>query len=798
MQREGSERSAFLDEACAGDESLRREVDTMLASDEQARSSLERPAAGGISDFSRGEKAHSVIGHMIGPYRITAALGAGGMGEVYLAQDTRLNRPVAIKFLPPESVADDIAKKRLMREAQAAAKLDHPNICTVHDVGEEGGSTFIVMQYVEGETLADRLRRQPLELEESIDFALQVADALVEAHLHGIIHRDIKPQNIMITPKNQIKVLDFGLAKEVVGNTPTKDGSATASFATEPGLLMGTAPYMSPEQVQGKPVDARSDIFSFGGVLYEMLAGRRAFGGESGIAIVTAILRDEPTPLDGVPPELAGVVSRCLQKDPAMRYTQVSDVKSALERLRNATATSREPAPSIAVLPFANLSADKENEYFSDGLAEEILNALSRVPGLKVTARTSAFAFRGKEQDIRKIGEALDVRTVLEGSVRRSGNRIRVTAQLINVADGYHLWSDRYDREMTDVFAVQDEIAQAIVGMLKVRLAAKGAPLVRQAASIEAYHANLKGWYHFFKMSPPEMARSKAYFEEAIALDPEYAPAYLGLARCFLISPVMGGRQAREVMPLAKAAALKAVELDDREPEGHVLLGQVAGQFEYDWNEARRRYQLALAREPMSSRARFNCAQFILMPLHRFDEAIALLEPALQADPLSPFPRMALAGVLNAQGSDDLAIGELHRLLEFDDYWFAHFELGLIYTNKGMVPEAAAAWEKGLQLVPYPGMIGGLAGHYARSGNRPRAEDLLARLDSPELAQGRAIGYGFFHLVCSEFDLAADQFEKAIEARDPSAIFLSHLPVVHNLPRWRALLKKMNLADVGS
>lgn len=303
------------------------------------------------------------------------------MGEVYLAQDTRLNRSVAIKFLPPELVADEVAKKRLRREAQAAAKLDHPNICTVHDVGEDGGRTFLVMQYVEGETLADRLRRQPLELKESTDFALQIAEALEEAHLHGIIHRDIKPQNIMITPRNQIKVLDFGLAKVVGDISPTKGESATESIATEAGLLMGTAPYMSPEQVQGKPVDARSDIFSFGAVLYEMLAGRQAFEGDSSIAVATAVLRDEPVPLKGVPLELAGIVSRCLRKDPADRYAQASDVKSALERLRNSTGTPREPAPSIAVLPFANLSADKENEYFSDGLAEEILTRSAVSPG---------------------------------------------------------------------------------------------------------------------------------------------------------------------------------------------------------------------------------------------------------------------------------------------------------------------------------------------------------------------------------------------------------------------------------
>ena len=349
---------------------------------------------------------------------------------------------------------------------------------------------------------------------------------------------------------------------------------------------------------------------------------------------------------------------------------------------------------------------------------------------------------------------------------------------------------------MTDVFAVQDEIAEAIVNMLKGHLVRKTTPLVRHSTSLEAYHANLKGWYHFLKMTLPGLGRSRAYFEEAIALDPNYAPAHLGLARCFLVSPVLGGKPSREVMPLAKAAALKAVQLDEREPEGHVLLGQVAGQFEYNWREALRRYRLALDCGTMSPMARFNSALFILMPLHRFDEALTLIEPTLKADPLSPLPRAAMAAIHTARGAFDFAKEELHRVLELEDYWFAHWVLGMIHAAKGMTSEAITAWEKGLQLVPYPAMIGALAGLYAQAGDGARAQGHLARLATPELAHGCAMGYGYYHLLCREYDPAADQFERAIEARDPSAILLSYILLAGDLPRRRALLQKMNLVDV--
>ena len=402
-------------------------------------------------------------GERIGPYEVLTLLGAGGMGEVYKARDTRLHRIVALKTLSAEKVVDDDRKRRFLIEAQAASRLNHPNIVAIHDIFEENGGCFIAMEYVAGTTLEQANTGGGLPLKHAMKYAAEIADALIAAHSAGIIHRDLKPANIIITEDGRVKLLDFGLAKLIEPTVPTP-GSETATLRTLPGVILGTAAYMSPEQAEGQELDARSDIFSFGLVLYEMLCGQRAFRGDSWISTLAAILHDEPRPLRRIKAEIPASVeqhvTRCLRRDPAQRFQTMLEVKQALEEEASSGTASppvtKTEAASIAVLPFTNLSADRENEYFSDGLAEEIINVLTKVPELRVIARTSAFVLRGKEQDLRIIGERLRVGTILEGSVRRSGNRIRVTAQLINVADESHLWSERYDREMTDIFAIQD------------------------------------------------------------------------------------------------------------------------------------------------------------------------------------------------------------------------------------------------------------------------------------------------------------------------------------------------------
>ena len=496
-------------------------------------------------------------GTRLGPYEILALLGTGGMGEVWKARDTRLNRLVAVKRLAGQH------SDRFEQEARAIAALNHPNICQVHDVGAD----YLVLEFIEGQTLADRLvgRAGGLAPEEALRIARQIAEGLEEAHQAGILHRDLKPGNVMITTKGAAKLLDFGLARLV-----SVDADVTR---TQDGTVLGTPAYMSPEQAEGKPLDARSDIFSFGAVLYEMLSGTRAFARDDCVQVMNAVIRDEPPSLQ-TSPLLERVVRRCLQKSPGRRFQTMGELRAVLDQPATEPSPPIEREPSIAVLPFANMSADKENEYFSDGLAEEIINVLANVPGLKVAGRTSSFFFRGKDVEFEEIGERLNVDHILEGSVRKAGTRIRVTAQLIKVADGFHLWSERYDRELTDIFAVQDEVTHAIATALQVKLSPETAPLRRQAPDLRAYEAYLKALDQWSRPTSESLVRVKEFLDRAIALDPEFAPARtrsLGLYYTMLAS--LGIRPTREVIPLARAAVDEALRIEPSLPEAHALRG---------------------------------------------------------------------------------------------------------------------------------------------------------------------------------------------------------------------------------
>ena len=530
-------------------------------------------------------------GTKLGPYAIVSQLGQGGMGVVYTAHDPRLDRHVAIKLLPPDLTRDDTAKRRFLQEAKAASALDHPNICTIFEINEtDDGQLYLVMAHYEGETLKERIGKGPLDLSDAIDIAMQIGQGLAEAHGAGIVHRDIKPANLLVTKTGVVKILDFGLAK-LLGS----------EGVTQTGTTVGTVAYMSPEQARGQDVDHRTDIWSLGVVLYEMLAGTRPFQGKNLLSISNAILEKEQASLTG--PSSAGqnVINRALQKDPSKRFHTVRDLLGELKLKGGADAgPSSLDLPSIAVLPFRNMSADPEQEYFCEGLAEELIDALARLDGLHVAARTSAFQFGGKGHDLQEIGEKLRVKTILEGSVRRAGNRLRVNAQLINAKDGYHLWSERYDRDMDDIFAVQDDIARAVVEKLKVRLLVEqGAPIItRPTDNLDAYHLYLKGRYYIARYTGEMFEKARESFAQALALEPAYAQAHAGIAQVHTLKAFRSYAAPHTVMPDAKDAALKALSLDETVADAHVALAMVLQFYEWNWTGAEREYRRALELNP--------------------------------------------------------------------------------------------------------------------------------------------------------------------------------------------------------
>jgi len=518
-------------------------------------------------------------GSTLGPYAIVAELGHGAMGVVYTARDPRLDRQVAIKVLPSDLTRDDIAKQRFLQEAKAASALDHPNICTIHEINEtDDGQLYLVMAYYEGETLKERIERGPLVLEDATDIATQVGQGLAEAHAAGIVHRDIKPANLLIVRGGAVKILDFGLAK-----------LAGMDEVTQTGAALGTVAYMSPEQARGEEVDHRTDIWSLGVVLYEMLSGQRPFRGENLLVISQAISRHRPVPLAGPGSVLDGVIGRALTKDKAQRYASATDLVASLR-----SRPGPRPAPmaaiapevaSIAVLPFTDMSPARDQDYFCEGMAEELINGLSGIGGLRVAARASAFLLKG--EDIRKIGELLNVTSVLDGSVRTAGSRLRVTAQLNNASDGYQLWSKRYDRDMDDVFAVQDDIASDIVKALQVELAgSQPQAQSRHTDNLEAYHLYLRGRHSFFRRTPDTMAQSKVFFEQALAKDPRYALALAGLADQYSIDGFYGRTPSLEAGPRARELAQQALAIDDSLSEAHNANAFVQGYYNLSWHDA--------------------------------------------------------------------------------------------------------------------------------------------------------------------------------------------------------------------
>jgi serine/threonine protein kinase/Tfp pilus assembly protein PilF len=724
------------------------------------------------------------------------------MGEVYQARDTRLHRIIALKTLPAGKIADADRKRRFLLEAQAASRLNHPNIVTIYDIFEENDVCFIAMEYVAGTTLELASNGDGLPLNDTMKYAAEIADALAAAHSAGVIHRDLKPANIIITEDGRVKLLDFGLAKLIEPAVPAA-GAVPVTVSTVSRAIVGTAAYMSPEQAEGREIDARSDIFSFGLVLYEMLCGQRAFQGDSWISTLAGILHDEPRPLReikaGIPPSVEQCVARCLRKNSVERFQTMLEAKQALAQVSSTAAVSsvlgKEETQSIAVLPFVNLSADKENEYFGDGLADEIINAITKVPELRVIARTSAFAFRGKEQDLRTIGHRLRVGTILQGSVRRAGSRIRVTAQLIQVADESHLWSERYDREMTDIFAIQDDISQAIADALKVKFVGPQ----RRTRNIEAYQRYLKGLYFYQRYNRESLAKARDSFEQALAVDPDYAPAHAGLAVFYYGLGALGIKPMTETAPLAKSAAQRALAIDPALAEAHSVLGLVAGSVEYDWPSAECHFQAAMVVEPVPPLVHVRYALYFLTPQRRFAEAVVHYQRALETDPLSMMVHYGLAFALYCQRRYDEAIEHAARAVDlYPDYWLVHFGMGLALSQNDSLQQSIASFETTLRLSPFFTLATGfLAAAHVRCGNLSDAERLMEEVMERRSKQYVSPAcFGIYHAALGHADSMFEFLQAALSERDPYLTRMDAEPYFDPFrsdPRYHEILNRMNL-----
>jgi serine/threonine-protein kinase len=794
--------------------------------------SAQDEASSGSRNDAASQARRLAPGAQVGPYEVIGFIGAGGMGEVYRARDPRLGREVAIKMLSSGGKGEN-AIRRLATEARASGALNHPNVLHVYDVGVHEQSPYIVSELLHGHTLREELRRKRLSVEEALDYAVQLAEGLSAAQVKGIVHRDLKPENLFITTGGRLKILDFGIAKLIASTA--EEGS------TQSGAVLGTKGYMSPEQVRGEPVDLRSDIFSFGAILYEMLSGQRAFAAQAAVESAYAILHEKPPALSGQSADVQRIVCTCLEKDPARRFASAHEISAQLAAATTSAPKRRgtgllsaianrnrrvalllagamvaaiaglaaylvsrpgaraRPAASIAVLPFVNLSRDPDQEFFADGLSEELLDLLAKVPGLHVVARTSAFSFKGKDADVRTIGENLHVSTLLEGSVRRAGDQVRITTQLVNGADGYQLWSETYDRKLADVFAVQDEIARAVVETLRVRLLPSQVPTSKshRTSDPEVYAQYLMGRHHLGQARHDDYVQAAASFRAALARAPAFAPAWAGLAMAHfwiadsadkLPEVADGQRQALE-------AAEKAVRLDPDLSEGYAARGLVRSGIQFDWKGAQTDLERALALSPADSETIDLHAAAVLRPLGRLKEAIAAARKATELDPLNGRAWTALGGLLVCARQPLAAREALNRSLELNpEQIFAANWLGDLALLEGRPAESLDWYER--STAPYFRLAGiSLAQHALGHARESQAalDDLVAKYGHNSAYQIAEI-----HAWRGENSRALEWLERARQQHDGGLRWLVIDPLFGAMrtdPGLKAFLRKMNMPD---
>ncbi len=682
-----------------------------------------------------------MIGETLSHYRILGKLGEGGMGEVFEAEDTTLGRRVALKLLPEEMTEDPERLRRFEREAQVVASLNHPSIVTLYSVEEDSGRRFITMELVEGQSLEDLLPPRGVDLAKFFDIALPLASALTAAHEKGITHRDLKPANVMVGNDGRIKVLDFGLAKLQLGPGGEDGADLPTRTLTQQGMVMGTVPYMAPEQVQGQPADPRADLFALGVIFYELLTGRRPFRGDTSAEIISAILRDAPPAVTDVrvelPDQLARVLKRCLEKHPGRRYQSARDLARDLEEVAESADQAGKAGPSTAVLPFADLSPEKDQGYFCEGIAEELINALVKIDGLRVASRIASFQLKDTELDLQEIGNRLHVSTVLSGSVRKAGDRVRVTAQLVNVADGYHLWSERYDRKLEDIFAIQDEITESIVEALQVTLGPGEKETKEQkrkekgTTDVQAYDYYLRGRQFFYQFRKEGFDFARQMFARAIVIDPTYARAYAGVADCcsFLY---MYFEANDDNLREADRASRQAIEMEPESAEANASRG-LALSLSKKFDQARAVFEKAIELDPKLYEARYLFAR-ALFAQGELEEARSMFEQAAKINPEDYQAPYFAAMVLKALERPEEARAGYERALEVIE---RHLELNpddsrAMYLGAGVLVfveehEKALEWAQKATLVDAhnPATLYNVACVYSNLGEKERAIDCL-------------------------------------------------------------------------
>jgi serine/threonine-protein kinase len=793
-----------------------------------------------------------MIGQTISHYRIVEQLGAGGMGVVFKAQDSRLERAVALKFLPEKLAQQPRALERFRREARAASALNHPGICTIYDIGEQDGRAFIAMEFIDGETLRNHIHGKALPVAELLELGIQIAEALDAAHSEGIIHRDIKPANIFVTKRGRAKVLDFGLAKLVPKGVAIADddsggesSSSTSTSTSIAGIISGTPSYMSPEQVRGDALDARTDIFSLGLVLYEMATGRQAFGGTGG-AIIEAVLTRSPVSVRAINPDipaaLEAIIEKALHKDREQRYQHAADLLADLQRLKReidsgrtdqagdsvsllastsgpvsstSHAVSRTTTPqsgsfraprasktisSLAVLPFENVSRDPENDYLSDGITRSLINNLATVPKLRVMAQSTVFRYKGREIDPQGIGRELNVRAVLTGRMMQSGGSLRIGTELVDVATGSLLWGAQFDRKPGDIFVIQDEISSEISGKLRLQLthAEKKRLVKRHTEDAEAYRLYLQGRHHWNRWTEEGFYKAIGYFQQAIEKDPSYALAHDGVADCYVLLGWNSYLPPKDAFPKAKVAAMAALEIASDLGEAHTDLAAVLWLHDWQWAEAQNEFKRSLELNPCYPTANHYYAE-CLMTLGRNAEALARMKKSLELDPLSLIINVAIGWAYYHARQYDEAVAQLLRTVELDpNYPMTYWILGLIYRDTARYDLAISAGEKGVNLSGgSPLMRAALAQTFAAAGAPEKAIEIADELN--ELAKQRYVAPHFFagiYVGLGEHDRAIEYLEKSCAEHCHWLIYLHVDPSMDDLrndPRFQDLLRRVGL-----